>query len=318
MKFDNINIFDLAKTALIVAVIVFMFVEIPKIFNKPSKGNGVDVTEIHNIAANAAVATVAENNKELKTLITQLQEQNSLLIKQINQNKERVDEVGNIAATLTGKVDWMSKADTYKDPENPKRDLEEVLVKLDATNGTQYPVATVRLSPNLKGEERWSVEPHDLTLYTNIVETTDNDGNPKRYAEGWVENHWSSMGKNSAGDYIHFPVDLKINNWAIREPKDKKFWFNPRLGLTGMLGQDYGVGLHINLFSYGATKADSDWLFASFGIGKTNDVSYLFATPVSYNIGKPLPLLENLFVGPLVYYDNNAEYGFGFGLSTSF
>ena len=79
------------------------------------------------------------------------------------------------------------------------------------------------------------------------METTDDDGNPKRYAEAWVENHWSSLGKNEDGTYKKFPVALTIDNWAKREEKEKKFWYSPRIGFSGIFGTATAVGLDLGL-----------------------------------------------------------------------
>jgi hypothetical protein len=320
MKLDS-SIFDITKSLALIALVVFLFMEIPKMvsnFTGRDDKNPVDITTIENIATNAAVATVAANNADIKKLTEQLAAQNSVLLKTIKANNERVDEIGKVTATLSGKVDWLSKATTYKDPENPKRDLEEVTVNLNDAEGSPYPVAVVRLSPNIQGAERWSVEPHKLEVKTDIVETTDDDGNPKRYAEAWVENHWSSLGKNEDGTYKKFPIDLTIDNWAKRVEKEKKFWYSPRIGFSGIFGTDTAVGLDLGIFSYGKTRADSDWQFIAFGAAKASDTELMYFTPVKYNIGKLLPLMENLFIGPTVYLDKDSNYSAGVSISTLF
>jgi hypothetical protein len=55
--------------------------------------------------------------------------------------------------------------------------------------------------------------------------------------------------------------------------------------------------------SYGKTNVDMDWQFLTVGLGSDGDDFYGFLEPVSWNIGKPLPLVDNLFVGPAVSYD---------------
>ena len=318
MKVET-SLFDIVKSIVLLSLVVFTFIHTPKMFNDYIvTNNKVDETIIANIARNVSVATIAESNKDVKVLIKLMTEQNSVALEAIKASNERIDELGQITATMSGKVDWLSNYDKFTDTEGGTRDLEEVIVKFDATDGNKYPVATVRLSPNIEGEERWSIEPHDLQFKTNIIETTDDDGNPKRYAEAWVENHWSTLGKEADGSYTKFPVDLKITNWAKRVDKDKKFWYNPRLGFTGIASDTMAVGLHLGLFSYGTTKADSDWQFMSFGLAASNDTELAFFTPVKYNIGKPLPLMDNLFIGPTGYLDSDSDYNFGISISTLF
>ena len=105
---------------------------------------------------------------------------------------------------------------------------------------------------------------------------------------------------------------------AINVYKPKKCWYSPRLGFTAIAGQDVAIGTHLSLFSYGKTKVDSDWQFLSFGVAAGEDYEMAFVTPFKYNIGKPLPLLENLFVGPTVYIDDDSDWSGGVSISIPF
>lgn len=316
----NTSVYDLVKSGVLIAAAVFLFTQVPKMFNDytSSNGSGVDTTVIEQIAVNAAQATVAESKAEIKRLTALLESQNSYIMSLAQEKDEKIEEIGLLVAKLSGMVEWQASGSVTPDPSGEGRDLEEVLVNFDDAEGNQYPVATVRLSPNLEGPMRWSVEPHDLALKTNILETMDDDGNPVRRAEAWVENHWSALGKDTDGNFIKFPVELKIEEWAISIDRPKKFWYSPRLGATAIVGQDVAVGAHINIFSYGKTKADSDWQFISFGLASGDDIDMAFFTPFKYNIGKPLPLLENLFVGPTAYIDDDSNWSGGVSISIPF
>jgi hypothetical protein len=120
----------------------------------------------------------------------------------------------------------------------------------------------------------------------------------------------------SKGKKYYFDSDVQ---WVKREIKDKKFSFNMRLGFTGGVSNDSVFpALDLSFFSYGRTKRDLDWRFLSIGLGYDNDefLGYLF--PFQYNIGNFIPLVENLYIGPLIGVSTDSEVIYGGGLSILF
>jgi hypothetical protein len=109
-----------------------------------------------------------------------------------------------------------------------------------------------------------------------------------------------------------YPIDINSST-TVQEPKSSEFWFNPKL----YLGTGVGVvvnnevraevvpSVEISFFSYGPNKKHSEWSLLNIGLGAhTQQVSPVVTiSPVNYNVGDPLPLLDNLFVGPSIGVD---------------
>lgn len=103
---------------------------------------------------------------------------------------------------------------------------------------------------------------------------------------------------------------------------EKSWRFSPRL----YLGVDFGAtvykeisaavnpNLTLFFFSRGRTRSDVDLAILGAGVGFepiSKEVDFKL-TPIQYNIGKSLPLIDNLFVGPSISVDtkgNIAVYG---------
>ena len=100
-------------------------------------------------------------------------------------------------------------------------------------------------------------------------------------------------------------------------------WWNPKLDLSigSVLNTDLKVKwigmLGISCLSYGLTKNDLTWRFLHFTAGIGEEVLSLNFTPVLYNIGEPLPLVSNLWIGPNIGYNflqQNSHFGLGLGV----
>jgi hypothetical protein len=74
------------------------------------------------------------------------------------------------------------------------------------------------------------------------------------------------------------------------------------------------------LFSKGMTKPDPDWIFVGLGAGYDfiNKDAVFTISPLSYNIGHHIPMINNVFIGPTfgitVWGDMLAMVGIKFGL----
>lgn len=118
-------------------------------------------------------------------------------------------------------------------------------------------------------------------------------------------------------------IDIDRSELVEIYPKSS-FHFSPRL----YLGVDAGAvltppvrgeivpNLQISLFSYGRTKIAPDWTFLGLGLGYGTQKSTLDAilSPVNYNLGNFLPLVDNLHTGPSVTLDTKGGVGLLWGL----
>lgn len=167
------------------------------------------------------------------------------------------------------------------------------------------------------GFSAWQKEPWDLSIksrkYTSTTVLSTNDD-----------------GRHFAHNKLIVEVDGKqytipITNSQLREVfPDKKFRFTPRIymGLDGGLVMapdpqgDVVPNAQLSLFSYGKTKLDNDWTFLGVGVGyETQQESInLMVSPINYNVGKPIPLIDNMHVGPSISYDFEGNLGMFLGV----
>jgi len=112
--------------------------------------------------------------------------------------------------------------------------------------------------------------------------------------------------------------DVKINTSQSKQeyPTAKFSFWNPRL----FLGIDSGLNiqsfrgefaptLNLQIMSYGQFKSQPDFsiLQAGIGYGIVSKKIQFVLTPVAYNIGKHLPLINNLYVGPSIMVNTQGD-----------
>lgn len=173
------------------------------------------------------------------------------------------------------------------------------------------------------GFQAWKPKPWDAEIY------------PREYQVSTVV----SIDENGKSNY-HNKITITSNKKTTTIPiqnsqfvetyPSSKFRFNPRLyfGLdAGLMAANFGgqvpdefgevtPNLQLALFSIGKTKIDTTWTFIGIGAGfETQNTSVaLMLSPVNYNIGKPIPLIENLFLGPTLSLDPKGNFGVLLGL----
>lgn len=117
-----------------------------------------------------------------------------------------------------------------------------------------------------------------------------------------------------------YPIKIVSSDHLQVKNKNKMFWVNPTLDISvfggGTVSQfapgpgrpspfSAGVDLGLNISSYGETKVDSSFKFFRVGVGYNieRQSAHLSVAPITYNVGKPLPLITNLYVGPTLAVD---------------
>ena len=161
------------------------------------------------------------------------------------------------------------------------------------------------------GFSAWKQNPWELTIYPRqyhigTVLAVDENNRHFAYSQFWIE----SDGKR-------FNVQINNANF-VEEYPSPKFRFSPAL----FLGIDFGVivnpplrweitpNLQLALFSYGKTKVLPSWTFVGLGVGyetQTKTLGFLFS-PINYNLGDILPLINNLYVGPSIGLDVSGNF----------
>ena len=119
--------------------------------------------------------------------------------------------------------------------------------------------------------------------------------------------------------------DVKIDNATTKQiyPTATFSWWNPRL----FLGIDGGYNLtatkgeftpsaNIGIMSYGMYKNQPDFSILEFGIGygSISNKAQLVVTPATYNVGKHIPLMTNMYIGPSIHFGTNGDVSLMGGL----
>lgn len=173
-------------------------------------------------------------------------------------------------------------------------------------NKTQVPLGNV--SFKAWQEKPWNVKifPREYQIVNVISE--DDDGRQIVHNQFMIKED---------GKTYQVPITAK----TVQKIKEGQFHFNPRL----YLGVNAGATvypqiaptvmpqLEVSLFSYGESKYRPLWNFLNLGLGlhmQPVDGTVLPAltlSPVNYNLGAPLPLVDNLFIGPNISMDTSGN-----------
>lgn len=107
--------------------------------------------------------------------------------------------------------------------------------------------------------------------------------------------------------------DERINKFTIEklafvvedQRKAHFFWWAPHLDVGADLGFSlaksfvYGGTVGVSVFGYGLTKDDLSWRFLRVGFNVASSLG-LDVVPLQYNVAKHIPLLSNMWLGPIV------------------
>jgi hypothetical protein len=132
-----------------------------------------------------------------------------------------------------------------------------------------------------------------------------------------------------------YNINITSSDFKQAYPSNSWFWFNPIVDLNFFAGgrvyqfaegpgrnsdASLGVDLGLSLSSFGETKVDSAFRLFRFGFGYNieRQSAQLSFSPITYNIGKPLPLLTNLYVAPQVGVDTNGGINLMLGIGPQF
>lgn len=210
----------------------------------------------------------------------------------------------NIPSTGTGPV---NPNPTPVDPSNP--DPFGYLAKqqnLDLNedfSGVKVPIGSVGFSAWQKAPWSLTVLPREYHV-TNVIGTDENQ-------RTYVYNKFSVK----AGDKTY---DVKIASAQTEQvyPEAKWSWWNPRL----FVGADGGVNIsqpkgeftpsiNVGIMSYGRYKTQPDFSILGVGVGygTISTKPQLIVTPVTYNIGKHIPLMNNTYIGPSLHVGTNGD-----------
>lgn len=320
------KLFDIVKSVAVVVVLIFLWTKgqtVIDIFNRPDP----KPAEIIRIDENAVkLAALEASNAMAEKMRLQWEDEKSILLAMYESEKKKtgeiLEELGRVKGELSQTVDLVNrKSDhTYTSKTKPENTQDFKKIYSKDADGNPFPLAWSIYYPFQTEDKKWKTGTYPLEFTTNIVESENPDGTFNRYAELYVMNNQMKETKDKI-----FKLKLIDIKWQKYEIKEKSFfWWNPRLGLAGLItNRDVSAQLNLSLSSYGKTTGDMDWRFFTFGAGGTkdsnNDWKGIFSfEPFSWNLGKPLPLVDNIFVGPAFTIDTKTEYGYGLQISVPF
>lgn len=161
-------------------------------------------------------------------------------------------------------------------------------------------------------DKPWSLEVLPRTYGSTTVLGQDEDGRHYAYSRFQIE---------TDGKTYTVPIS---NARIVEEYPTAKFSWNPRLylGIDGGLianppaHAELTPNVGLSFFSYGQTKVSPQWSFLTLGLGyATQEQAPVFIlAPINYNVGKNLPLIDNLHVGPSVSVDVAGNFGLYLGV----
>jgi hypothetical protein len=333
---EKITIWDITKIVAAVAFVGFLWTQVNVVgnaldswLNRPATP-AITETQITRIAEDIMHAQVVANKAQFKELQKQMAESESRALEAakalIKEQGGQISELGQAIATLNTSINEIEDGQIQR-IDAPDKEKEVLVVPADrpAANGRMIPAGNMYVNPNQSDpDKRYLYTPAPLDFYFDIVHTQDPDGD---YNKGGVTVSMAVESptmptKDARGNWVYgerFPVTIKSFDYARKPISDKSFRFNPRLGLGGAWTTEFlAPQLDVSFWSYGKTDVDMDWRFVDLGIGG-NDEKFTFTfVPVSYNIGKLLPIVDNIFLGPAVGVDSDSKTSYGGTLSVPF
>jgi hypothetical protein len=336
----NITVWDITKSVAAIAIVIFIMYYGKTFIDNMAPSKDIPPAVLIQLDANKVMLqNLVENDKAAKALIKQMQDekgQQAEFLKYVMaENKKKnaqLEEVGVTVAKLDRTVTKLREDATVAKvapktgdaPEDLRRDklayeMKEIYSK-DA-KGNDLPIAWAMYFPNQDPDKKWKTGSYPLEFYTTVVESENKDGSFSRAAEAHIENNATKESKGK-----EYPIKITDFKWEKFERKDKSFsWWNPRLGLgLTATAKDIAPKLDFSIASYGKTAVDMDWRFLTFGVGAVQGGSNSSwktigsFEPFSWNVGKALPLIKNMFIAPTVTYDSDAELSIGAGISIPF
>jgi len=199
------------------------------------------------------------------------------------------------------------------DPKNPDpygyQKTQQTLALNEDFGTVKVPIGSVGFSAWQK--EPWNYDIKGREYHLNTVVGTDENQRQYFYNKFVV--------KVEGKDYT---VPIKTATTEQVYPEAKFSWFNPRLyiGADGAVGVnpvkgEFTPNVNVQIMSYGRYKTQPDFsiLQVGAGYGTVSSRPQLVITPVSYNIGKHIPLMNNTYIGPSlsVGTDGNVFVGGG-------
>ncbi len=259
--------------------------------------------DINNIAKenNVNMKTIQDNLDKLNASVTAINVVTAHSKPQTGTNQpstgtEPGENPPPVAATYPDPHGYMQKTQTLK--------LDE---KFATSNGVDASIPLAEIGFSAWQAKPWSYKvPQREYKVTTVLGT---DENQRQYA-------YNKFAITTNGK--EHEVKIANSTFAQEYPEAKFRFFNPRL----YLGVDAGVNVtslrgevtpnvSLQVMSYGRYKNQPDLSVLQVGVGYGLDAKKpsVSVTPIMYNVGKHLPLMNNLYVGPSLQVNTAGDVG---------
>jgi len=203
------------------------------------------------------------------------------------------------------------------EPIDPKNPDPWAYQKQQQTLALNEDFGTIKIPIGSVGFSAWQKEPWNIDIKGRdykIATVVGTDENQRQY----FYNKFTI--KVADKEYI---VPIKTATTEQVYPEAKFSWWNPRLflGVDGAFGLspvkgEFTPNLGFQIMSYGRYKTQPDLsiLQVGAGYGTISARPQFMVTPISYNIGKNLPLMNNTYIGPSLGFGTDGNVFIGGGL----
>lgn len=281
-------------------------------------------------------ATKEDLKNQLKNLLSK--EDLKALENDMDDLGSRLSAVGRTVGTIQKKVAALEASDR-EGPENPNPvvcddgklvDVHGYTKKAqikELKDSNTAPVAEVKF--NAAKEKPWSYEVYKRNHRLVTIVGKKDSGQ-------LTFHHKLEYSIPDKDPNKHYKIDLLSSDYMQVPLKNKMFWFNPILDLNFFAGGNIygfaqgpgrpgslvslGVDVGLSLSSYGETKADSWFRLFRFGAGYNAErqAAHFSFAPFAFNLGKPLPLLTNLYLTPQLGIDTAGGLTINVGIGPQF
>ncbi|MFA5048321.1 MAG: hypothetical protein WC516_04860 [Patescibacteria group bacterium] len=255
----------------------------------------------------------------------------------LNSLGSRLSAVGQTVGSIKARIAKLEASDS-EGPENPVAtssdgkiiDIHGYTKKpqiKELEDSNKAPLANVQFDASK--DKPWSYEAYrrDYKIVTVVGKKDDGQLTFHQQLQYYVPD------KNK--DKI-YNVELLSSKYLQVPLKNQMFWFNPILDVNVFVGGNihpfgnwsgrpdsifsFGADIGLSFSSYGETKADSWFRLFRLGVGYDAErrVGHFSFAPFAFNIGKPLPLLTNLYLTPQIAIDTAGGLILGLGIGPSF
>lgn len=251
----------------------------------------------------------------------------------------RLTAVGKTVGVISNKVAKLEASDS-EGPENPDTDLrfcdDGRLIDIhNYTKAPQFklitdvnmaPLTEVQFDASKKAPWSYNVYQREYKLITAVS---------KKDSGQLVFHHNLEYSVPEKSNQT-YKVNLISSEYKQTPTPNQMFWLNPKLDGNFFIGGNVygfaqgpgrpftilsmGLDLGLTLSSYGETKVDSWFRLFRFSLGYNIErrAGHFAFAPIAFNLGKPLPLLTNLYLSPQVGLDTAGGLTVNMGTGVQF